>query len=61
MVNSGKVTGDLNTLKIVNDMKITYVEPLIHVVYLSALDYVLTGSGNAPTIEEDPDAGFPDY
>ena len=42
-------------------MKITYVEPLIHVVYLSALDYVLTGSGNAPTIEEDPDAGFPNY
>ena len=41
--------------------KTTYVEPQIYVFYLSAVDYVLTGSGNAPTIEEDPDAGFPDY
>ena len=41
--------------------KNTYVEPQTCVFCMSALDYVLTGSGNAPTIEEDPDAGFPDY
>lgn len=42
-------------------MKITYVEPQIYVFCLLPVDYVLTGSGNAPTIEEDPDTGFGDF
>ena len=40
--------------------KSTYVEPLMNVFVLSAFDYFLA-SGNAPTIEEDDDTGFPDY
>ena len=41
--------------------KHTYIEPQMSVLWVSAIDYVLTASGNAPTIDEDPDAGFPDY
>ena len=41
--------------------KLPYIEPLISVMRMSAIDYVLTASGNAPTIDEDPNAGFPDY
>ena len=41
--------------------KLPYIEPLMRVFRLSAIDYVLTATGNAPVIDEDPDAGFPDY
>ena len=43
-----------------NMKKNDYIEPLTNVYLMSAFDYFLQ-SGNAPTIEEDPDAGFPDY
>ena len=41
--------------------KLPYIEPLISVLKMSAIDYVLTASGNAPSIDEDPDARFGDY
>ena len=45
-----------------NMKKNTYVEPVTHVFYMSAVDYFLaSGNGNAPTVKEDNDAGFLDY
>lgn len=41
--------------------KTIYVDPQTDVIWLTAFDNVLTGTGNAPSISEDPDADFLDY